>query len=39
MEKEKHRIMNMDFRTRSDKDDWDRLNRFLQQKQSIDTSS
>jgi len=35
METEKRRIMNMDFRTRSDKDDWEKLNRFLQEKQNI----
>jgi len=38
LEQEKRRIMNMDFKSRSNKADWERLNRFLQEKQTATSS-
>lgn len=32
LDQEKHRILNMDFKKRSDRADWERLNRFLQER-------
>ena len=34
LEQEKRRILNMDFKKRSDKEDWQKLNKFLQGRQS-----
>ena len=34
MEQEKRRIMNMDFNKRNDRADWERLNKFLLERQS-----
>ncbi len=39
LEKEKHRILNMDFKKRSDRADWENLNRFLQDRQSQNASN
>ena len=39
LNQEKRRILNMSFTKRSDKQDWDRLNKFLQEKQSATTAS
>lgn len=33
LEEQKRRILNMDFKKKSDRDDWERLNQFLQEKQ------
>lgn len=37
LEEQKRRIMNMDFRKKSDREDWERLNSFLQEKQKEPT--
>lgn len=34
LDQEKRRILSMDFKKKSDKADWDRLNKFLQERQS-----
>jgi hypothetical protein len=39
LEKEKHRILNMDFKKRSDRADWENLNKYLQERQSNNASN
>lgn len=34
LDQEKRRILSMDFKKKSDRDDWERLNKFLQERQS-----
>ena len=34
MEQEKRRILNMDFNKKNDRADWERLNKFLMERQS-----
>ena len=39
LENEKRRILNMDFKKRSDRADWEKLNKYLQERQSQNTTS
>ena len=33
MAQEKHRILNMDFKKKNNRNDWENLNKFLEEKQ------
>ena len=39
LDQEKRRILSMDFKKKSDRQDWERLNKFLQERQSQTASN